>query len=69
MLTKKDVRNIIVDALGEFFENVLAPYLDREHKENKKEHEELGEKIDLINEHLKDHKKRISRLEDAANIV
>ena len=69
MLTKKDVRNIIVDALGEFFENVLAPYLDREHKENQKEHEELGEKIDLINEHLKDHKKRISKLEDAVNIV
>ena len=69
MLTKKDVRNIIVDALGEFFENVLAPYLDREHKENQKEHEELGDKIDLINEHLKDHKKRISKLEDAVNIV
>ena len=69
MLTKKDVKNIIVDALGEFFENVLAPYLDREHKENQKEHEELGEKIDLINEHLKDHKKRISKLEDAVNIV
>ena len=73
MLTKKDVRNIIVDSLGEFFENVLAPYLDREHKENQKEHEEikleLGDKIDSINEHLKDHKKRISKLEDSINIV
>ena len=76
MLTKKDVRDIkdmMVDTLGEFFENVLAPYLDREHKENQKEHKEikleLGDKIDLINEHLKDHKKRISKLEDAVNIV
>ena len=69
MLTKKDVKNIIVDSLGEFFENVLAPYLDRERKENQKGHEELGDKIDLINEHLKDHKKRISKLEDAVNIV
>ncbi len=76
MLTKKDNKNIkamIADSLGEFFENVLAPYLDRERRENQKEHEEikleLGDKIDLINEHLKDHEKRISKLEDAANIV
>lgn len=69
MLTKKDIH----DVLGEFFETILAPYLDREHKENQKEHEkirvELGDKIDLINEHLKDHKKRISKLEDVVNIV
>ena len=76
MLTKKDVRGIkdmMVDTLGEFFENVLAPYLDREHKENQKQHEEikleLGDKIDSINEHIKDHEKRISKLEDAVNIV
>ena len=73
MLTKKDVKNIIVDSLGEFFQDVLAPYLDREHKENEKQHEkiklELGDKIDSINEHIKDHEKRISKLEDAVNIV
>ncbi len=76
MLTKKDVKDIkdvVVHSLGEFFESVLAPYLDREHKENQKEHEEikveLGDKIDLINEHLKDHEKRIAKLEDAANVV
>ena len=73
MLNKKHVRSIMINALGEFFENVLAPYLDREHKENQKEHEEikveLGDKIDLINEHLRDHKRRISKLEDTANIV
>ena len=73
MLTKKDVKNIIVDSLEEFFQDVLAPYLDREHKENQKQHEEikleLGDKIDSINEHIKDHEKRISKLEDAVNIV
>lgn len=76
MLTKKDLKNVgnvVVSSLGEFFETILAPYLDREHRENQKEHEkirvELGDKIDLINEHLKDHKKRISKLEDVANIL
>lgn len=60
MLTKKDVKDIVIDSLGAFFEDVLEPYLDRKHKENQKEHAKLGGKIDLINEHLKDHKKRIS---------
>lgn len=76
MLTKKDlkdVKNVVVSSLGEFFETILAPYLDRKHKENQKEHEkirvELGDKIDLINEHLRDYKKRISKLEDVANIL
>ena len=73
MLTKKDVRDIMVNALGEFFESVLAPYLDREHKENQKEHEEikveLGDKIDLINEHLKDHEKKITELQRTVNII
>lgn len=69
MLTKKDVKSIVVDALGEFFESVLAPYLDREHKENQKEHKELGDKLDLVNEHLKDHKRRISKLEDITGVV
>ncbi len=41
MLTQKDVKDIVINALGDFFENVLAPYLDREHKENQKEHEEI----------------------------
>lgn len=76
MLTKKDNQNIktmIVDSLGTFFEDVLEPYFDHERKENQKEHEEikieLGDKIELINESLKDHEKRISKLEDAANII
>ena len=76
MLTKKDNKNIktmIVDSLGEFFQSVLVPYLDSEHKENQKEHEEikmeLGDKIDLVKEYLKDHEKRISKLEDTANLV
>ena len=73
MLTKKDVKDIISNSLGEFFETVLVPYLDREHKENQKEHEEikmeLGDKIDLVKEYLKDHEKRISKLEDTANLV
>ncbi|MBI4096685.1 MAG: hypothetical protein HY425_03125 [Candidatus Levybacteria bacterium] len=76
MLTKKDFKDIkvmMVDSLGEFFETVLVPYFDHEHKKNQKEHEEikveLGDKIDLIDEHLKDHKKRISKLEDVASII
>lgn len=73
MLTKKDVKDVVVSSLSEFFEKVLVPYFDHEHKENKEDHErirvELGDKIDLINEHLKDHKKRISKLEDAASII
>lgn len=72
MLTKKDIKSIkdmMVGALGEFFETVLAPYLDHEHRENQKEHEKLSSKVDLIDEHLKDHKRRISKLEDVANII
>lgn len=73
MLTKKDVKDIMIDSLGEFFEGVMVPYMDHEHEENRKEHDaiklELGEKIDLINEHLKNHEKRISRLEDASSVV
>lgn len=72
MLTKKDIKdikNMMVDTLGEFFESILVPYFDREHKDNQREHAGLGDKIDLINEHLKDHKKRISKLEDVVNIV
>jgi len=76
MLTKKDVidvKDVIVSSLSEFFVTILAPYLDREHKENKEDHEklrvELGDKIDLINEHIRDHKKRISKLEDVVNII
>lgn len=73
MLNKKDVKDIMINALGEFFESVLAPYLDREHKENQKEHEEikveLGDKIDLINEHLKDHEEKITKLQRTANII
>lgn len=72
MLTKKDIKDIkdmMVNTLGEFFESILVPYFDREHRDNQREHVELGDKIDLINEHLKDHKKRISKLEDVANVV
>lgn len=73
MLTKKDVKNLMIGSLGDFFEDVLAPYLDREHKENKKDHEkirvELGDKIDLIDEHLNDHKRRISKLEDLVSAI
>lgn len=73
MLTKKDVEDLMIDSLGDFFEDVLVPYFDREHKENKKDHEkiriELGDKIDLIDEHLKDHKRRISKLEDLASSI
>lgn len=73
MLTKKDVKEIMVGSLSEFFEKVLAPYLDNEHKENQGEHDktriELGDKIDLANEHLRDHEKRISKLEEVAHII
>lgn len=76
MLTKKDLKdvgNVVVSSLGEFFETILAPYLDREHRENQKEHEkirvELGDKIGLINEHLRGHEKRISKIEDVAHII
>lgn len=76
MLTKKDltdVKKLVVSSLSEFFEKVLVPYLDNEHEENQVEHEktriELGDKIELINEHLNDHEKRITKLEDVAQII
>lgn len=75
MLTKQDLNAIekliqknSSNALSEFFEKVLAPYLDEEHKQNQKEHEEIKEKISLIGEHINDHEKRIRKLETATGL-
>lgn len=78
MLTKKDVNQIdelmkknfkllFPEGIAEFWESIIAPYLDQEHKINQKEHKEildrLDEKVDDIADYVKDHEKRITRLE------
>lgn len=77
MLTKTDLKNIdnltqkrIIEALSEFFEKILAPYLDREHDEimkkfnqNDEDHEEIKQQL---GEYIKDHEKRISKLESVS---
>ena len=70
MLDLKDIKTIdkmmkenITDALSEFFERILVPYFDHEHNQNQKEHKRLEDKIDIITEYVKDHEKRISKLE------
>lgn len=68
MLTKKDVREIMIDALGEFFETVLSPYFDHEHKENQKMHHEIKKEIRSIGEHIEDHEKRIGRVEALTSV-
>lgn len=58
------------EILGEFFENVLAPYLDVEHKESEKAHSEIRkdlkgirEEMSEIKEHIKDHDSRLGKVE------
>lgn len=41
---------------SDFFQDVLVPYFDQEHKE-------IMEKFENIDEHLQDHEKRIDKLE------
>ncbi len=81
MLTRDDVKKIeevsekvskrvSKDTTYEFWETVTAPYLDRMYEENKKEHQETRELMTEIMhdlaEYIKDHEKRITRLETAA---
>ena len=90
MLDKEDVKTIqdtIANSLEDFFENVLAPYLDKmtkkldEHAEllkentsdhdtflrkldaNELQHDRILVKLDGIENGVKDHDKRIKRLE------
>lgn len=64
---KKEIREMMVDVLGEFFDDVLSPYLDNEHKENQMEHAEtrrfLKESLNDMSEAIKNHDRRISKLE------
>lgn len=69
---KKEVKSLIVDSLSEFFEKILAPYLDQEHEQNQKQHQEtrelMAENMHGLAEYIKDHEKRITRLETAAQL-
>lgn len=64
---KKEVGEIMTEKLGEFFERVLAPYLDAESKQNQKEHQEIKEEVSSkvadLSEYIKDHEERIRKLE------
>lgn len=78
MLTKDDLKKIeeisekvskkvSKDTTYEFWETVTAPYLDRMYEENKREHEKtrelMTENMRELAEYIKDHEKRITRLE------
>lgn len=70
MLDKNDLKAIgdlidkkVMTVLGEFFENVLAPYLDAKFKKNDNQHDTIFRKLDEIDDDLLDHEKRIKKLE------
>lgn len=88
MLSRKDLQEIeslivknVTHILGEFFEKSLAPYLDKQFKENDYDHEEifrrLGkndlehermfEKLNTIESKVDGHEKRIKKLEKVAS--
>ena len=57
------VNSAIINAHSELIEKVLIPYFDQLHQDNRNLEDKLQERIDLIGEHLKDHEKRITKLE------
>lgn len=49
MLTKDDLKQIktlIAESFGDFFNNDLAPYLSKKFKESEEDHEELTRRLD-----------------------
>lgn len=70
MLDKKDLHEIeqlfdrkLKDAFSDFFDSFFAPFVKRNEGEHKQILHKLEGKIDEIGEHIKDHQKRIIRLE------
>lgn len=82
MLTKNDLKalekmiedvservskRVSKETVGDFWEEIIVPYLQEEHKLNQKEHQKtrklLEEKVADIADYIKDHEKRITRLE------
>lgn len=73
----KRVEDIVANVLSEFFHKVLAPYLDEKFKENDDDHERIFRKLDRnedqhdeilqdqdkIEKVIKDHERRIKRVE------
>lgn len=76
---KKEIREIVVESLGEFFDHILTPYFDEDSKQTKKEHEkirkdieslrvEMNDKAEVLSEYIKDHENRIEKLEAITTI-
>lgn len=70
MLTKKDIKQIeeivqksIKNAFSEFYETIFEPYVNRNEKEHAEIRKEIREGIVGIGEYIKDHEKRIKKLE------
>lgn len=68
---REDVPGIVKAAFQDFYDNVFEPYADK----NEREHEQIVQEIkaikkdtEEIKEHIKDHEKRITHLENVSTI-
>ncbi len=59
-VSKRVSKQVSKDTVYEFWETVMVPYLDRDHAE-------IMDKFQNLDEHIRDHEKRITRLETAVN--
>lgn len=71
MLTKSDkeyldksTKNHFLD----FWENVVEPYLVDQNKTNTNEHKKTREHVEELVEYIKDHEKRIRKLETVTGV-
>lgn len=78
MLSKQDIVKVenIVDekiktAFQDFWENMLEPYLSKMHEEIKEirgDVKDTKEQISIMHQHLSNHEKRITRLENHKSV-
>ena len=66
MLDKKDlheVNSLMQKNLEDFYEKFLVPYFDHNEKEHKLTRGSVKEQVEELKEYVKDHEKRIRKLE------
>lgn len=56
------------EAFREFYETLLLPYFEHNEKEHKEIREEIRTQVGELKEYIKDHEKRISKLESIASV-
>lgn len=78
MLTKKDLKEteehlekrlgakiekVIKDAFSDFYDNIFAPYVERNEKDHDEIKKEMRKGREELNEYIKDHENRVRKLE------